>query len=270
MELFLGTGGFSNEDWVGLFYPPELKKTEWLEFYSRHFNAVEVNSTFYAVPAQKTFASMLERSLGRLMFCVKLHRSFTHDLGKPEMADADAARRFLFTIDPVRQAGKLGPLLAQFPYSFKNSQPSRTHLAQLVEWFNVGRSDGVQLAVEFRHQSWDKEPVYQYLADLGVHAVSVDLPRLEGLPASTVRASNAKSGLIYARMHGRNAGNWFDGKDAAERHDYQYTSGELEPWVAAIQRAHPQSAYVFFQNTTRGQGLTNAREFRALWDDQNT
>jgi uncharacterized protein YecE (DUF72 family) len=266
VELFLGTGGFSNDDWVGIFYPPELKKTEWLEYYSRHFNAIEVNSTFYAVPAQKTFASMLERSQGRLRFCAKLHRSFTHDLGKPEMADASAASRFLFTIDPVRQAGKLGPLLAQFPYSFKNTQESRTHLAHLVEWFGVGRDDGVQLAVEFRHQSWDREPVYQYLADLGLQAVSVDLPRLEGLPASRLRAS----GLIYARMHGRNAVHWFDGKDAAERHDYQYTPAELEPWVTSIKGSGVSSAYVFFQNTTRGQGLTNAREFQALWDGPST
>ena len=261
MELFLGTGGFSNDDWVGIFYPPELKKNEWIGFYAQHFNAVEVNSTFYAVPAQKTFTSMLERSEGRLMFCVKLHRSFTHDVGKPDMADAAAASRFLFTVDPVRQVGKMGPLLAQFPYSFKNTPESRARLSNLAEWFNAGR-DGVQLAVEFRHQSWDRGPVYQYLADLGLHAVSVDLPRLEGLPESTVRASS----LIYTRMHGRNAPNWFEGKDAAERHDYLYTPEELEPWVGAIRRAGVPKAFVFFQNTTRGQGLQNAREFRALWD----
>ena len=75
-QLYLGTGGFSNDDWVGIFYEPHLKKTQWLEFYSHHFNAVEINSTFYAVPGQKTFVSMLERSGGRLMFCAKLHRSF--------------------------------------------------------------------------------------------------------------------------------------------------------------------------------------------------
>ncbi len=266
MELFLGTGGFSNEDWVGIFYPPELKKTQWLEFYAQHWNAIEINSTFYGVPAQKTFASMLERSEGRLMFSAKLHRSFTHDLGKPEMADAEAANRFLFTVEPMRQAGKLGPLLAQFPYSFKNTPDSRTHLANLAEWFGAGQKDGVQLAVEFRHQSWDRGPIYQYLADLGLHTVSVDLPRLEGLPASSVRASS----LIYARMHGRNAGNWFDGKDAAERHDYLYTPAELEPWVTKIKRSGVKAAYVFFQNTTRGQGLTNAREFQTLWDGPST
>ena len=62
---------------------------------------------------------------------------------------------------------------------------------------------------------------------------------------------------------------WFDGKDAAERHDYQYTPAELEPWVSKIKRSGVGSAYVFFQNTTRGQGLTNAREFQTLWDSQS-
>ena len=62
IELFLGTGGFSNDDWVGIFYPDGLKKNQWLEFYAQHFNAIEVNSTFYAVPAQKTFSTKLERA----------------------------------------------------------------------------------------------------------------------------------------------------------------------------------------------------------------
>lgn len=258
-ELLLGTGGFSNEDWVGIFYPPDLKKNQWLGFYAQHFNAVEVNSTFYAVPAQKTFESMLERSDGRLVFAVKLHRSFTHDVGKPEMADAQAAKRFLFTVDPVRAAGKLGPLLAQFPYSFKNTSDARAHLANLAEWFQ-----GLDVAVEFRHQSWDREPVYQFLADLGLHSVSVDLPRLEGLPAPTLRGSK----FAYLRLHGRNAGNWWDGKDAAERHDYLYTPDELEPWVSAIGSSRLERAFVFFQNTTRGQGLENARQFVRLWEER--
>jgi uncharacterized protein YecE (DUF72 family) len=255
-ELSLGTGGFSNEDWVGIFYPPNLKKNQWLGFYAQRFNAVEVNSTFYAVPAQKTFSSMLERSEGRLTFAVKLHRSFTHDVGTAAAADARAAERFQFTIAPVQDAGKLGPLLAQFPFSFKNTGDSRAHLAALAEWFA-----GFDVAVEFRHHSWDRGPVYQFLEDLGLHAVSVDLPRLEGLPAPTLRGNR----FVYLRLHGRNTIHWWDGKDAAERHDYLYTSDELAPWVNAIQKSRLAQAFVFFQNTTRGQGLENARQFQALW-----
>jgi uncharacterized protein YecE (DUF72 family) len=251
--LYLGTGGFSNEDWIGLFYPPELKKTQWLEFYSQHFNAVEVNSTFYAVPGQKTMTSMLERSGGRVQFCVKLHRSFTHDL----TADENAASRFKFTVDPLLEAGKLGALLAQFPFAFKNTSDSRKYLTDLAAWFNP-----IPVAVEFRHASWDKDAVYEFLGNLGLRAVSVDLPGLEGLPQAVLRHGD----LAYLRLHGRNKANWFEGKDAAERHDYLYTPAELEPWVVALKASKVERAFVFFQNTTRGQGLQNAREFRALWD----
>jgi uncharacterized protein YecE (DUF72 family) len=263
-ELFLGTGGFSNDDWVGIFYPDDLKKNQWLEFYSQHFNAIEVNSTFYAVPAQKTFSSMLERSQGRLMFCAKLHRSFTHDLGKPAQADEAAAGRFRFTVEPVREAGKLGPLLAQFPYSFKNSSENRAYLAVLADWF--GSNHGLELSVEFRHASWDRAPVDAYLNDLGVTTVSVDYPPLEGLPKPAVRGLET----VYARLHGRNSANWWDGGDAAARHDYLYTPAELEPWTKAIRTSRAARAFVFFQNTTRGQGLTNARDFHTLWEGQPT
>lgn len=249
--LYLGTGGFSNEDWIGLFYPPELKKTGWLGFYAEHFNAVEVNSTFYAVPGQKTFVSMVERGTG-LAFAVKLHRSFTHERD----ADAEAASRFRFTVEPARAAGRLGPLLAQFPYSFKNGGESRAHLASLAEWFS-----GLELAVEFRHESWDTDAVRQYLFDLGLFPVSVDLPRLTGLPEASLYGRD----LVYLRLHGRNAKTWWGGDNAA-RHDYLYTEAELELWVAALRRLSPERAYVFFQNTVRGQALENARRFRELWE----
>ena len=252
-QLYLGTGGFSNEDWVGMFYPPNLKKTQWLEHYSHAFNAVEINSTFYGVPAQKTMSGMLERSKGRVLFCAKLHQSFTHDF----TADAAAAERFKFTVAPLVEAGRLGALLAQFPFSFKNTTDSRAYLATLASWFQ-----SVPLAVEFRHASWDRDAAYQFLADLGLGAVSVDLPVLEGLPKSVLRVGD----YVYLRLHGRNALNWFDGKTTADKHDYLYTPAELEPWVAALHAAKVARAFVFFENTTRGQGLQNAREFQALWD----
>ena len=251
MQVLIGTGGFSNEDWVGLFYPHALKKTQWLEFYAENFSTVEINSTFYAVPAQKQMANMVTRTQGKLMFCAKLHKSFTHDL----TASPQSASEFCFTMQPMLEAGKLGALLAQFPFGFKNTLESRLYLEQLAKWFT-----GFPLAIEFRHASWDKHAVYQFLADLGLQPVSLDLPSLPGLPASVLRYDK----MVYLRLHGRNSANWFDGKDAAERHDYLYSAAELEPWVDALKKIRVPQAFVFFENTTRGQGLENARMFRGL------
>jgi uncharacterized protein YecE (DUF72 family) len=251
MQVFIGTGSFANDDWIGIFYPESVKKTLWLEFYAEHFNTVEINSTFYAVPAQKQMANMITRTKGKIMFCAKLHKSFTHDF----TATAKSASEFKFTMQPMLEEGKLGALLAQFPFSFKNTLESRVYLEQLAEWFS-----GFPIAVEFRHVSWDKIAVYQFLADLDLQPVSLDLPSLPGLPAPVLRHDK----MVYLRLHGRNAANWFEGKDAAERHDYLYTRAELEPWVNVLKQVRQSRTYVFFENTTRGQGLENARTFREL------
>lgn len=251
MQVLIGTGGFSNDDWVGIFYPPALKKNQWLEYYAEHFDTVEINSTFYAVPAQKQMENMITRTKGQMMFCAKLHKSFTHDF----TATAQSASEFKYTMQPLLENGKLGALLAQFPFAFKNTLESRTYLEQLATWFV-----GYPLAVEFRHVSWDKLAVYQFLADLGLHPVSLDLPALQGLPSPVLRYSQ----IAYLRLHGRNSANWFEGKDAAERHDYLYTEEELIPWVQVLQKIRVSQAYVYFENTTRGQGLENARMLKAL------
>lgn len=249
--IWVGTGGFSNDDWIGIFYPPELKKTQWLEYYAEHFKTVEINSTFYAVPAQKQMANMITRTKGKMQFCVKLHQSFTHQF----TATAQSASEFRYTTQPLLEQGKLGALLAQFPFAFKNSGENRRYLEQLADWFS-----GFPLAVEFRHSSWDKQAVYQFLADLGLHPVSLDLPELQGLPAPVLR----RDALVYVRLHGRNQANWFEGKDAAERHDYLYSPEELEPWAEALQKVKSLPCFVFFENTTRGQGLENAKMLREM------
>jgi uncharacterized protein YecE (DUF72 family) len=254
-QLFLGTGGYANEDWVGLFYPPTLKKNEWIGFYSTHFNAVELNSPFYAVPGQKAIEGILARAEGRVMLSSKLHQSFSHTLE----ADQAAAERFLYTFAPAREAGVMGPLLAQFPSRFKNTPENRDYLATLAEWFR-----GFDLVIEFRHDSWDRLPIYQYVADLGLGVVSLDVPVVRGMPKSSLHKINNQR--AYLRLHGRNASNWWDGQSAAERHDYLYTEAELRPWVQALFAARLQRAYVFFENTTRGQALENARQFKQLWD----
>ncbi len=251
MQVFIGTSGFSNEDWVGIFYPETVKKTHWLEFYAEHFNTVEINSTYYAVPAQKQMTNMITRTNGKLNFCAKLHKSFTHEF----TATAKSASEFRYTMQPLLEAGKLGALLAQFPFGFKNTLESRLYLEQLASWFT-----GFPLAIEFRHASWDKAAVYQFLADMGVHAVSIDLPPLKDLPLPVLRRDQ----MIYLRFHGRNQANWFEGKDAAERHDYLYTAAELEPWVTTLKATQVKTAYIYFANTTRGQGLENARMLHNL------
>jgi len=255
MELYLGTGGYANDDWVGLLYPEEGKQSDWLGIYAQHFNAVELNSSFYAIPGVKAFAGMLNKSGGRVRFAIKLHQSMTHTRD----AEAGLYTRLRESVAPLREAGMLGPFLAQFPYAFKRTPANRRYLQELTQRFA-----GETLAVEFRHASWDKTEVREALTKAGLVWVSVDLPALQGLPLT---AFHVTAEVAYIRMHGRNTATWWGGKTAAERHDYLYDADELRPWVAEVM-AHSDGLsqlYWLLQNTTKGHALKNAVTVRELF-----
>ncbi|HEX7021648.1 MAG TPA: DUF72 domain-containing protein [Trueperaceae bacterium] len=247
MELYLGTGGYSNDDWLGLLYPPGTKSSDFLSIYSEHFNAVELNSSFYAIPGTRAFEGMLRKSGGRVRFSVKLHCSMTHERD----ADENMYQRLLESVEPLREAGMLGPFLAQFPYSFHRTPDNRQYLQDLVQHFA-----GERLALEFRTDDWDKDEVRESLRDFGLIWVSVDYPPLHGLPEAQLHLT---SDVAYLRLHGRNEKAWWDGKNASERHDYRYSAEELRPWVSRIAEHQDElsQAYVFFLNTTHGHALEN-------------
>lgn len=260
MELYAGTGGYSNPDWVGQLYPPDARKETWLSIYAQHYNAVEINASFYAIPGQKAFSGMLARSQGRVRFAVKLHQSMTHQRN----ATPQEVERLLGALEPLRQAGVLGPLLAQFPQSFHRTPENRRYLAQLAAQFADPQQVPGGLAVEFRHQSWDRPEVIQAFEQAGLIWVSPDYPPLPGLPTSHLQIT---SGVAYIRLSGRNTRTWWEGKDQSERHDYLYTPQELDYWVKALHSSHPlpAQAWVIFNNTTRGQALTDLGYWASLW-----
>lgn len=249
MKTYIGTGGFSNEDWIGddLLYPVGTKKTEFLDIYAQHFDAVELNSSFYGIPGLKAFEGMARRSKGRSRFAVKLHQVFTHQRS-PQDSDFD---RMLQSPQPLREVGLMGPYLAQFPYSFGRTPANRKYLHELAERFA-----GHELATEFRHQSWDKPEVRGGLREYGLIWVSPDYPPVSGLPEPSLHVT-AEVG--YLRLHGRNSGTWWNGESAAERHDYRYNQTEMDEWAdkIAFVSNELEELYIFFENTTKGHALYN-------------
>lgn len=247
MRIYLGTGGYSNEDWIGLLYPEGTKKDQFLEVYSQHFNAVELNSSFYGIPGLKAFEGMVKKSGARTRFAVKLHQVFTHTRN-PEQSDFD---RMLQSPQPLREAGLKGPYLAQFPYSFHRTADNRKYLLELAERFA-----GHELAVELRHASWDKPEVREGMAEYGLIWVSPDYPPVGGMPEPRVHVTGE---VGYLRLHGRNEGSWWEGKSAAERHDYLYNRAEMDEWADKIAQVDGEleELYIFFQNTTKGHALKN-------------
>lgn len=248
MRVYIGCGGYSNDDWAasGLIYDG-VKKDEYLDTYARYFDAVELNSSFYAIPGLKAFEGMARKSGGRVRFAVKLHQVFTHDRA-PTDTDYD---RMLQSPEPLREAGVMGPYLAQFPYSFHRTADNRKYLLNLAERFA-----GHDLAVELRHASWDKPEVRAGMAEYGLIWVSPDYPPVGGMPEPQVHVTGD---IGYLRLHGRNKGSWWEGGSAAERHDYLYNRAEMDEWAEkiALAEADLSELFIYFENTTRGHALKN-------------
>lgn len=251
-KIVVGTSGYSFDDWEGEFYPPGLPKGKRLDFYKDHFNAAEINSTYYRIPHAAVFYHMVNKVGDGFEFIVKTHRSFTHDRRDLE----DQTSEFNEALRPMRESGKLKGYLAQFPYGFKNTRANLDHIRSGKQLFG-----DIPLYVEFRHVSWDKPEVYEELAKEDIGVCSVDEPALSGLfPPKAV--ATTKTG--YVRLHGRNARNWW-GK-GGDRYDYLYSKEELLDWKKKIDslKSRTDKIYLFFNNCHLGQAVRNAKMFVEL------
>jgi len=246
--VLIGTSGYSYPDWKGPFYPAGLSDREMLPFYARRFPAVEINYTYYRMPSARTMAAIVAKA-PELSFAVKLTGSITHE-GKFSPRDAD---QFRDGVAPMVEAGVLGCLLAQFPWSFKYSQAALDFIGELAE-----RLADLNLVAEFREAGWAVGGVYEALAALGLGFCNVDEPRLRGLMPPTDAVT---SKIAYFRFHGRNAKNWWKHAEAAQRYNYLYSKQELEEWVPTIKKAAAKAdkTYVFMNNHPLGQAVTNAQ-----------
>ena len=246
--IIVGTSGYSFQDWKRHFYPEDIKNHEMLDFYARHFNAVEINSTYYRMPETLMFDRMLEKTPENFEFVVKANKAMTHE----RKSNATVFDQFNEGIRPLINAKRFSGLLAQFPWSFKNTQSNRAYLAQFKD--KMGDNP---LIVEFRHNSWIIEPVFDLLRRLDISYCAVDEPRLNGLVPPVAIATN---NLGYVRFHGRNAESWWDG-DASKRYDYLYTQQELFDWLPKIETIEKSTdkTFVFFNNCHNGQAATNAQ-----------
>lgn len=246
--IYVGTSGFSYDDWREHFYPAELNKNQFLTYYAQRLGALEINYTYYRKPTARTMAGLAEKSGGRLNFVVKLHGSMTHE----RTASPDDYRAFLDACTPLRDGDHLGALLAQFPYSFHYNEANRDYLKRLRD--HMGDNDVI---VEMRNARWVKQDTFALLKDLNFGWCNVDEPPLKGLLPPT---SVATSDIGYVRFHGRNAQQWFEHEHAYERYNYLYTEAELTEWVPKIKMLEKltKRTYAFTNNHFEAKAVTNA------------
>ncbi len=249
----IGTSGFSYKDWVGPFYPPDLPRREWLNFYAQTFSTCELNFSYYTIPKAVNLARMSEKVPDNFLFAIKAYRGITHERETPQAH----IESFVGALDPLRQANKLGSVLLQFPYSFHANRDNRDYLRRVC-----GQFGDVPQVVEFRNRDWITEETFDMLRQLGVGYCCVDQPRFKNLVPPVAVATGP---VAYVRFHGRNYKKWWQHDEAWERYDYRYEPEELAEWVPKIQSL--QSApltLIYANNHWQGQAVDTARQLELM------
>ena len=229
-----------------------------LEYYARRFPAVEIDSTYYAIPKPQLFERMAARTPAHFTFSVKAPGSITHIPAEAHPPSEDV-RTYRACVEPLVAAGKLGAVLAQFPNAFRPAPESYDRLAELREWWPE-----LPIVCEFRHRDWQRADVLARLRGLELGWCNVDEPQFRSLLRP---GAEATSTVGYVRFHGRNYGSWWKQESAShERYSYEYGARELEDWVPRIADIDAQTSrtFVLFNNHHLGRAAINALQMRRL------
>ena len=273
MGIRVGTSGWNYPQgrgtWNGIFYPIRRPRGfDELAYYAEHFDTVEVNATFYRMPSPGTSESWLARTPASFEFAVKLYQKFTHPdmyLARGGVEDWTVTTgdldEFRAGVDPLAHAGRLAAVLIQFPSSFHASADTMRY----VEWLTGALAD-YALAVELRHRSWSDRAA-DTRALLSAHRtawVRIDEPKFDGSISQDLVVSPEDAPLVYFRLHGRNAAEWWHHEDRDDRYDYLYSAEELRPFARAARDASSSGRRVvmYLNNHFSAKAVANAAVLR--------
>jgi uncharacterized protein YecE (DUF72 family) len=286
-RILIGTSSWADPGFVEEWYPPGMPARDRLPWYAKHFEAVEVNSSFYAIPEVGTVARWAEVTPPGFVFDYKLHRALSRHSADPQSLPPDLrddlevnsrrrvrltpaleralVERTIESVAPLRAAGKLGALLLQLTPSFSPHRHSLDELEALVEGLA-----GFKLAIEFRHRGWVEddrvEQTLGWLTDHGTAFVAVDAPKAVHVPIMPDLDAVTNAELAYLRLHGRNTEGYLKGKTVYERFDWDYSDEELREIARRVEGMAEDAAFVhvLFNNNRGADAPSAARRFRQL------
>jgi uncharacterized protein YecE (DUF72 family) len=234
-RYYIGTSGWHYDDWRGRFYPEKLPKTKWLEFYARHFPTLELNNTFYRLPSEQAFTNWYDSSPPDFTFAVKVSRFITH-IKRLKNCD-DEVNNFMSRVAILKE--KLGPLLYQLPPGLHRDDDRLTSFLAILP-------PGLKHAIEFRHQSWLTDEVFDILRRHQVGFCVFDMPSLTSPLVAT-------ADFAYIRFHGSDS-----------LYSSCYTDEEMADWAGKIAQLAENlgSVYIYFNNDIAGYALQNAETIR--------
>jgi uncharacterized protein YecE (DUF72 family) len=235
-RVWVGCSGWQYKDWRGELYPPGCAQRDWLEVYARHFDTVEVNATFYRLPNRDAVARWVEQTPAGFVFTVKVSRYATHI--KRLTTVADSWLKLRERIEPMIDAGRLGPLLWQLPANFKRDDERLA--AALAELPREHRH-----AFEFRDASWFADDVYALLREHGVATVLADDAR-RPLPVPPVTGD-----FGFVRFHYGKRGRGGN-----------YSDREIAEWAPRVPAMAPE-VFVYYNNDWQAFAPRNAQALEA-------
>jgi uncharacterized protein YecE (DUF72 family) len=239
-KIYIGTSGWNYKSWKNKFYPEELAQKEWLDYYSKRFNSVEINNTFYQLPQKHTFKNWADQTPEDFIFSVKASRYITHLKKLKECGDA---------VDKLiehssRLKEKIGIFLFQLPANQgKDIDKLKSFINQLP--------DKYKYAFEFRHHSWFDDSVLNILDKNNCGVVINSSPDFPFQDITTGK-------ICYIRMHG-----------SKKLYSSKYSKEELEKFANIIIKYHNKGfhSFIYFNNDIHGYAVENADTMQKLISD---
>ena len=257
--LMFGTAGWSYDDWIGPVYPAKAPKGfDRLSFVINYLDVIEINSSFYHPPSEKSSQLWAKRAKAKkhFTFTIKLWEKFTH-----KRDDNFINNEIIFknSIEPLMKEGKLGALLIQFPWSFSHSRDNENYLISLALSFKEYNP-----CIELRNASWMAADIKGQFSRGKIGFVNIDQP---DIPNSLRKTSLVTNKTGYFRIHGRNIKNWFKKSGAPhEKYDYNYSNEELIELTEVIRKIDAQAplTFVIANNHFMGSAFKNSLELKSM------
>jgi len=240
LHYYVGTSGWHYNHWQHLFYPDKLTKAKWLEFYARHFTTVELNNSFYRLPSEEAFTAWRDSSPANFTFAVKVSRFITHI--KRLKNSEEPVGTFISRAKILEE--KLGPLLYQLPPNMHRDD------ARLESFLSI-LPLGMKHVLEFRHDSWLDDRVFEILRQYNIGLCVFDMP---GLSCPLI----ATADFAYIRFHG-----------SSGLYSSCYSDEELADWAGRLANlaADLKAIYIYFNNDAEAFAVRNAITLRGYLQD---
>ena len=237
-NYFLGCSGWYYNDWAEKFYPDNLSKSKWLEYYSKQFNTVEINNTFYRFPNEKTVQGWYNKTPNNFKFTLKANQVITHRM---RFKNTQSTLNRFYRLAEILE-DKLGCVLFQLP---PQKSKDIDFLKNALEQFDTSKKN----IIEFRHPSWFDDEVYSLLNESKAGFCSVSST---DLPDDLITTSN----INYVRFHGT----------GTEKYHYLYSNQELRDWTDKLKKSNADNIFCYFNNDYNANAPKNAQMLQKMID----